>query len=465
MNVLLIRPNGVSDEIIPPISLGYLASAIREEHRVTILDCLKENFSPNRMASYLRGNSFDAVGVTAFTKDMPAVRDCLSLIKEMFPSTLTLLGGAHITALPEATLRYLGRSLDFGFVGEAEGGLPLLLRALEDGHPEPEALERIGGLVWRQGDEVRVNPFCFSEDLDRLRCSWDLISPESYPQAPHGAYFKKFPIAPLIVTRGCPYLCTFCAAPLLSGKKVRRRSLDSVMAEIEDLYHRHGIREVHIEDDNLTLDTRYVKEFCRRLEASGLALAWTCPNGVRLDSLDEETVVLMKQAGCYALSVGIESGSPRILRLVKKQLTKELIRSRVEMIARAGIEVCGFFILGFPGETREEIEDTIRFALELPLIRATFSNYQPFPGTEDFCRLVECGDVEEDIWQRQRLSLHDTSYAPEGVGIGYLRRARKRALLRFYLRPRVIWQMAAGIRSPSHLKTVLARSFRWLTVR
>ncbi|MFQ6112014.1 MAG: B12-binding domain-containing radical SAM protein, partial [Nitrospinota bacterium] len=104
--------------------------------------------------------------------------------------------------------------------------------------------------------------------------------------------------------------------------------------------------------------------------------------------------------GCYALSVGMESGSPRILRLVKKQLTKELIRSRVEMIARAGIEVCGFFILGFPGETREEIEDTIRFALELPLIRATFSNYQPFPGTEDFCRLVECGDVEEDIWQR-----------------------------------------------------------------
>ncbi len=465
MNVLLIRPNGVTDEVIPPISLGYLATTIREEHRVSILDCLKENFSLKRLASYLRGNSFEAVGITAFTKDMPAVVDYLRLIKEISPSAVTLLGGPHITALPEATMRYLGKVLDFGFAGEAEGGLPVLLRALQKGPPEPEALERIAGLVWRQGDGVRVNPFHFTEELDHLRCSWDLIPPEAYPEAPHGAYFKKFPIAPLLITRGCPYLCTFCAAPLLSGRKIRRRSLESVMAEVEDLYHRHGVREIHIEDDNFTLDTRYVQEFCRRLEASGLELAWTCPNGVRVDSLDEETVALMKRSGCYVLSVGIESGSPRILRAAKKRLTKEVIRNRVEMIARNGIGVCGFFILGFPGETREEIEETIRFALELPLIRATFSSYQPFPGTEDFCRLVESGEVEEDIWKRHRLSLQDTSYAPRGVGMSYLRRARKRALLRFYLRPRIIWQMATGIRSPSHLKAVLARSIRWLSVR
>ena len=246
--------------------------------------------------------------------------------------------------------------------------------------------------------------------------SWDLLRPDTYPLAPHGGFFKNYPIAPIIITRGCPFACTYCAGYLVSGKKIRHRSIDKVIEEIEVLYHKYGIREIHIEDDNFTFYHDLVYEFCKKLKEHNLNISWTCPNGVRLDSLDKELLLTMKEAGLYSISVGIESGSDKILKDMKKNLTKEKIREKIELIKDCGLEVSGFFIIGYPTETKKDIMDTINFAGSLDLKRAGFSLFKPFPGTEATRQLVEKGELKEmsdEDWAH--FVLADAVYAPPGL--------------------------------------------------
>ncbi len=152
--------------------------------------------------------------------------------------------------MPEDLFTRAGEGLDFSFVGEAEIGLPRLLGGLNHGRRN---LSDIPGLVWRENGRIRSNPPAFAEDLDALGMpAWDLIHPETYPESQHGAFYQKFPIAPILVTRGCPYPCTFCAGHVVSGRKIRRRSIDHVLDEIQYLYSKFGIREFHVVDDNFT---------------------------------------------------------------------------------------------------------------------------------------------------------------------------------------------------------------------
>ena len=175
-----------------------------------------------------------------------------------------------------------------------------------------------------------VNPPIFVETLDEFGMpSWDLLRPDTYPLAPHGGFFKNYPIAPIIITRGCPFSCTYCAGHLISGKKIRHRSIDKVIEEIKVLYYQYGIREIHIEDDNFTFYHDLVYEFCRKLKENHLNISWTCPNGIRLDSLTKELLMAMKGAGLYGISVGVESGSDKILKDMRKSLTKEKIREKL----------------------------------------------------------------------------------------------------------------------------------------
>ncbi len=164
--------------------------------------------------------------------------------------------------------------------------------------------------------------------------------------APHGAFFKQYPVAPIITSRGCPFHCTFCGGHIISGRKIRQRSIKNVMSEIELLYRDYGVREIHIEDDNFTFRKDYVLEFCNHMRSKFPNLTWTCPNGVRIDTLDEEMVEAMRSSGCYALSIGIESGSDKILKLMKKSLNIQKIAEKIEMLKKFDIDINAFFIPG-----------------------------------------------------------------------------------------------------------------------
>ena len=458
MKVLLVKPYNRSDHIQPSQGLGYLATAVRKEHDVTILDCIKEGMDLDKFVSFLKAHGPDILGLQCYTFDVGFIKKALKAAKEFRKDIVTVIGGPHPTAEPVSMMEACAGTLDFLFAGEAEKGLPALLGLLAAGNKEYAS---VPGLVWRRDGKIVQNPKVVIDDLDSIGMpAWDLIHPEQYPEAQHGAFFKQFPIAPIMVTRGCPYPCTFCAGHLVSGKKIRRRSVESVLAELTALRKDFGIREFHVVDDNFTMDARYTKEFLRRLKALDLGMTWSVPNGVRMDTLDEEMLMLMKETGLYMISLGIESGSDEILRLMRKGITTSKMRECMKMIDAAGIDMAGFFILGFPGDTVETMKETIRFSAELPLKRANFFTYLPFPGTEGYARLSASGELKDVDWENFYFT--NAAYTPRGLTRKDLKAMHRRAFAKFYLRPRIILYQLRSIKSFRHFLFLFKRFMNWI---
>ena len=459
MKILLVKPYNQSDHIQPSLGLGYLATALRKAGQdVHILDCIKDRITIDKFPELLRRYHPDVLGLQCYTFDLPYIGQALRIAKKVNKDIITIVGGPHPTALPEEMMRREGSDLDFLFAGEAEIGFPKLVQAIEKGDKD---LSTIPGLVFRDRDTIKMNPRIVVEDIDSLGYpAWDLIHPQRYPECQHGAFFKQFPIAPIMVTRGCPYPCTFCAGNLVSGKKIRRRSIDSVLSEIIMLKKDFGIKEFHIIDDNFTMDAEYTKDFLRRLKALDLGMSWAVPNGVRMDSLDEEMLRLMKEAGLYLISLGIESGSDDVLRSMKKGITTGKMRSCIKMIDAAGIDMAGFFILGFPGETVRTMNETVKFAAQLPLKRANFFTYLPFPGTESYQKLSDSGELKDVDWESFYFT--NAAFTPRGLTRKDLKSMHRRAFATFYLRPGIMLYQLKSIKSLRHFSFLAKRFMRWI---
>ena len=452
-----VRPIEVVLNCIPPLGLGYLATALRAQgfSEVDILDCVKEELSHSAFKKRVKKHNPEVVGFQVFSQDLLSLEKSLAIVKDLNPKIVTIAGGPHPSGLPEEMLKKF-KNLDFVFCGEAEIGLPMLLKSL----PNKQGFSKIPGLGWRnKKGKIIINPQIFVKDLDSLGFpAWDLLQPQTYPNAPQGIIFKNLPIAPIMATRGCPFSCTFCAGWTISGKKIRRRSVNHVLKEIEFLYKKYGVREIHFLDDNFTLNRDYVEDFCHQLLKKDFKISWCCPNGVRLDTLNKRLLKLMKKAGCYYVSVGIESGSDRILGLMKKGTTTQKIKKMAKMVNKAGMTINGFFILGYPGETKTEILQTISFAKRLGLTRAAFYNYLPLPRTESYSKLLESGELkEEDIGWSQIFQAY-VPYTPMGISQKELKGLQRRAHLEFYLRPIILWRLIREIRTFQQLEYILRRA-------
>ncbi len=446
MEILLVQP--VKDKkhtlnLMPPLGLGYLASSVRYNHNVRILDCVKEGMDVKGFKAYVEKNSPDVIGFTVFSCELENVRKSIKLVKEISPEIITVAGGPHPSGDPHGTMAYLD-PLDFVFAGEAEKGFPLLMEQLSR-KPDERNFKNIPGLVWKENGNISSNPKIFIENLDTIEFpSWDLLELDTYRGVPNGVFTKQYPFAPIIVTRGCPYLCTFCSAHNIVGRKLRHRSIDNVIEEIKLLYQEYGIKEIHIEDDNFTFDLGFAKEFCNRLIKLGLPLTYSCPNGVRLDRIDIELLSLMKRAGFYNIYVGIESGSPRILKHMRKNLSLEEISKKVDLIKEAGLEASGYFILGYPEETIEDMEMTISFARSLKLDWAQFATFIPIPGS-DIMKDEYVKKVSEAISWSDFFNT-DVPFAPRGISRKQLKNMQKHAFLRFYLSPGKILNLIKKIK-------------------
>jgi len=459
-DILLVIPISRSHYVVPPLGLGYLATSLRSAgyENVIILDCIKENLDFPRFVTTVKNLNPMVIGFQVFSTDYISVKRSIELVKETLPNVTVIVGGPHISATGTQILEDIPQ-VDYGFVGEAEIGLPLLIRRVLGG--EKIAWEEIPGLVWRSKDGPQANKRVFIDDLDSLGFpAWDLIPPDTYPDAPQGAFYKQFPIAPIASSRGCPYSCAFCASPVNMGKRLRLRSVSHVFSEIELLYHRYGVREFHFVDDAFNASKSRVKSFCEILGRENLDISYTFPNGLRLNTIDEAMLADMKMTGAYAFTVGIESGSQRILNAMNKQLTVEMIREKVNMIKNAGLEPSGFFLLGFPGETKKDMEMTLSLAKSLPLKRAHFSNFLPLPGTEATRKLLESGEIEALDWGE--LSYSKVPYAPSGMTKKELKAFQRRAFFEFHLRPKILVKLLSEINSFFHLRAIFKRAKDYL---
>ncbi len=249
LDLLLVVPPGKSHYVVPPIGLGYLATALRKAgfDNVAILDSIKENLDVPRLTDRIKSLAPRIVGFQVFSTDFSSVRACSAIIKKILPDSLVVVGGPHVSARGADSLRDFPHA-DYGFQGEAEIGLPLFARRIFRGEDIP--FEEIPGLIYHDGVGLKATDRVLVEDLDSLGFpAWDLMPPSSYPDAPQGAFYKNFPIAPMATSRGCPYTCAFCGSPVNMGNRLRFRSIESVLAEMEFLFEQYGVREFHFIDD------------------------------------------------------------------------------------------------------------------------------------------------------------------------------------------------------------------------
>lgn len=438
----------------PDLGLGYLAAVLREDgHDVELMLRPSQMRSEGAFVEWLRRRRFDLYGIKVFSCQARATQRTIALIREADPHATIVLGGAHPSADPHH-LFHLFPEADYGLSGEGEVGLRELTRVLTGGTNRKERLSGVPGLVWRDSDATRVNPPRYVEVLDTLPFpAWDLMPPVSFPHLPFNGYSRRHPIASMILTRGCPHRCTFCGAATVNGRRLRMRSADNIIDELRLLISRYGVREIQFYDSNCADRRGPLREVLRRIIAEGINITWCAPNGIRLDAVDEELVRLMAGSGCFQVNVGIESGSPRILKQIRKNLSLDMVRRSVALLRRGGIEVVGFFMFGFPGETREDIRQTLDLAMGLPLTGASFSIYCPLPGTDDYALTFREDRPHHDVLDSFDFVRYENHLSE--LSAQELRAIQRRAYLRFHLRPTVLRCFLRNLNSVEKVRFIM----------
>jgi len=465
IRVLLVNP--ITGErgmfaATPNLGLGYLATALRRNGlEVDIWDGMKKDMTTKKLGERLNKLDYDAIGVQVYTCSVEEAQETLTKVKSLNNKVIRIIGGAHVSGDSENAMNQL--DADFAFRGEAEIGLPKILNKISG--KEDCAYEDIHHLIWRDNGKIIRNELKPIEDVTSLGLpSWDLINPNEYPNAPIGAFVKNFPLATISCTRGCPHHCTYCANALIMGRRLRVRSPESVLEEIGMLYKDYGVREFQIIDDCFTSKKSLAVSVCEGIIEKGLKIGFTFPNGVRVESLNEEMLKLLERAGCYSIGMAIESGSQRIIDHMKRRQKIESIREKVDLVSRiTKIRMTGFFIIGYPAEEREDILKTIKLAKELPLKRAQFTIWIPVPGSEMTENLKREGKL--NIKNLSSVVLNQINYVPENMTEDELQKLLRRAYLEFYLRPKILLGLLAEIQSWEHLKNILRRVKRMWSAR
>lgn len=413
-------------------ALGILllaATARRQGHEVAAIDAAALEMDIDQVLNDIKQFTPDIVGISMTTLGVSGASQLAELIKKQMPRTMIMVGGPHVSAAPEETMQRFP-AFDIAVIGEGEETLAAILDAISMQQP----LNGINSICFRDSGAIKTTQRrAFIKDLDTLPFpAWDILDGFPHRYAPAPFKVKSLPSASLVSSRGCPNQCVFCDRSVF-GTGCHAFSADYVIEMMLALYHRHGIRHICFEDDTfITFKTR-MKEICERLINLKLNLTWSCLG--RVNHVTADNLTLMKQAGCWQISYGIESGNQDILNAIKKNISLEQIRLALSMTRQAGILSKGFFIVGHPGETHETLRQTEDFAMELPLDDISVTMLTPFPGTEIYERAEEFGTFDRN-WLR--LNLLNAVFVPYGLDRTDLEEAQQRILRRFYLRPRII---------------------------
>lgn len=416
MNVLLIQPplTLLSHEIysvVPPLGLAYIGAVLENAgHKVEIIDSVALNWkSPLRIGDkihiglkwddiglYIKRSKPDVVGVScSFSSQSHNAHRVAQLAKAYDDEVPVIFGGAHPSALPESVLK--DRNVDYVVIGEGEATTLDLLRSVKEG----ASLRKIDGCAYKEGPEIKVNPRRqFIQDLDSLPLpAHHLLPMKKYfdAKSSHGPELMRTPFTSMITSRGCPFNCVFCSIHAIWGHRWRPRSPENVLLEIEHLVDTYGIRELHFEDDNLTLDRKRIEKICGMILERGLDIKWTTPNGVAIWTLDKPLLQMMRKSGCYKLCFGIESGDADTLKFIRKPIKLLQAEKVIKWANEVGIWTHGFFVIGFPYESKEAIDRTLNFAVKSDLDFASFFIATPYPGTDLLNTVKKEGMINDHV--------------------------------------------------------------------
>ncbi|MFA4946864.1 MAG: radical SAM protein [Candidatus Micrarchaeia archaeon] len=371
---------GKANYVWPPLALAEVAATLEARgNECRIIDGVVAKRSLKQIASDAREWGAEYLFIITGTPTLNYDLEVAAEIKRACHATV-LFSGSVCTLAAEKVFQ--DGTVDYALLGEPDLSTPELVDALEKGGRSPSTVK---GISYMSDGEIKsTGPADLIEDLNVL----------PFPARhliPNAEYFnplaKRLPYTTIFTSRGCPFHCIFCPSKLLYGGKFRPRSAENVVAEMEECVKKYGIREFFIRDETFTLDKKRVLDICRLMQAKGLRVDWICNS--RVDTIDKEMMIAMKKAGCHLVKYGVESGSQRVLDYLEKGITLERTRQTFKEMHETGIDSVAHFMMGSPGETREDIEATIRFAREIDPDYASFNITIPMPGTELWNRVKD----------------------------------------------------------------------------
>lgn len=434
--VLLINPSyspsygGTKVKVVNPIypTLGLAtiaATALQKGHEVEILDLSWRPYNFELIRNRIIQTKPDIVGITATTPLMNQLRDISVLVKDISKNILVIGGGPHPSALPEETLQET--MLDAILIGEADYSFVEIC----DGY----SLSDVLGISYRDGNQIfstRSRPLI--TNLDELPMpAWHLYNIADYHKISR-LLCKRLPMTTAEFSRGCVYRCDFCASKITMSLGYRKKSPERCAEEVKHLDDL-GYREFMLADDIFTSDQKWAKQVCDAISSTGVDMVWTCTNGIRVESADDELFRSLRKSGCYRVSFGFESGNNEVLKAFGKggRATVEQAKKAVKMARDAGIDSNGYFMIGLSADTEKTMQETIEFARTIPVDMIKASICIAFPGTKMFNDYIDKGLVRSFDWDEYMIYTAKDLFAHENLSFEVIQHYMKKFFYRCIL--------------------------------
>jgi anaerobic magnesium-protoporphyrin IX monomethyl ester cyclase len=467
--ILLLNPR-ISGEVryasykevgsyLPPYGLLSIAASLEQHgHIVRVIDADSRrglNFEEIRLE--IEHFKPEIIGMTCYSIGRQSLIETSKYIRDICPA-IQIVGGPHVTVLPEDLCHF--ETIDVCVYGEGEH----TMLDIVNHYLNQKELTDIKGTVYRQNGKIRkAPPRDLMADLDILPYPAFHLLDNLHDYRPMQLIYKRRPVLTLISGRGCPHNCIFCGK--IWGNKVRLNSANYILGLIKKMIRDFGIREVMFYEDNFAIDAARLTELCDLLIQEKLNITWTCSCNIR--SLNKKLLQKMKQAGCWLLSVGIESGNDEVLKFIRKPVRVEEARQVAAWVNEAGILLRGFFMINHLIDTKETIRQTINFAKELPLFTVSFTILFLIPGSKVREIAHKYGTVSYDYCLNTGHPGETLSFVAKGLTVEYLKSTQRRAYAEFFIRPIQIWRLIRAIDSWEDIKKYreLAQAFFKLFIK
>lgn len=416
---------------LPLLGIALLAAIVRDHgYRTSILDAAALRLDHDTTVEKIIAESPDVLGISSTTITIYNASHIARMLKDKGSQMKIVIGGPHVTCCPDETMSVFPE-FDIGVVGEGEKTILELLKCFETN----SALNNCKGLMIRHNGSIMFTGSReYVEDLDQLPFpAWDLLPDLVKYYQPAADSLYRFPATLLVTSRGCPGQCIFCEKSMF-GSKIRGYSAGYIVRMIEHLQKNYRIKDIFFEDDNFFVFKKRTKEFCDLLKEKKLDISFSVMG--RADNVTPEILKMLKEAGCWQVGYGCESGSQKILDNINKNITIETLENALKMTHKVGLKIKGLFMLGNPGETRESINQTLQFIKRTPLDDFHIFFFTPYPGTQA-AKMANSFGVFDPDWRKANLSTPD-NFIPFGFTYEELLFWHKKAYRIFYLRPKII---------------------------
>ena len=472
-NPMVVPKWGHMESICPPLGLAYVAASIQQAgYEVSCLDALGEaplqrnvledknlisfGLSTEQILQHLASKDFNVLFVSLmFSCEWPMTKSILQTIKKIYPNVLLVCGGEHITACPEFSMKDCPE-IDVCVLGEGEETSIDLLKTIE----QKKSLSKVNGIVFRSAEGIVRNPN--RSRINKLENiawpAWDLFPLENYLSNSLGYGVNPGRSMPMLISRGCPYQCTFCSSPQMWTTKWQARNVDLVIEEMQFYIDKYKAQNFYFYDLTTIVRKDWIVNCCQKIIKKNWNIRWQMPAGTRSEALDEETLGLMFLSGQRHISYAPESGSVVTLQKIKKKIKIDRMKQSIRSARKKGMSVKLNMIVGFPHETHREIFQPLSFVNDAAVMGVDdvyLASFAPYPGSELFDQLHENGQIstlnDEYFLNLQSLSdiLHSHSYSQHishrmltfyrlfGISMFYI--------IRFILHPKRIFRLFVNI--------------------